>query len=270
MNGIGTTTDVAPEFVDVRGRRTQVMRKGEGPPVVYLHSATGETYWTDLDAAIVDAGFTVFHPAHPGYEGSEGLADIEDIHDLAFHTLDLLDGLALDRVSLVGSSLGGWLAAEVAVYAPERIERLVLVDPAGIAPPAADMWAIRPPELAELLFGDQEHWMAQLLKAIDVTTSLPPPEILMPLLQAMEASARVGWNPHMHDPKLPGRLHRVRAPTLVIWGDRDGLMPLEHADRWLELIAGARLEVIPGCGHLAAIENPSALAEIVIGFLRGA
>jgi pimeloyl-ACP methyl ester carboxylesterase len=269
VNGVGTTADVAPDFVEVRGRRTQLLRKGVGPPVLYLHSASGETYWTDFDAMLVDAGFEVLHPAHPGFDASEGLADIEDIHDLAFHTLDLLDAVGVERTAVVGSSLGGWLAAELAVYAPERVERLVLVDAAGIAPPAVDMWAVRPPELAEVLFGDQDHWMAQLLKAIDVTTSLPPPEILMPLLQAMEASARVGWNPHLHDPKLPGRLHRVRAPTLVIWGERDGLFPPRHAERWIELIAGARLETIPGCGHLPALENPTELARIAAPFLRG-
>ena len=269
MNGVGTAADVAPDFVDVRGRRTQLLRKGDGPPVLYLHSASGETYWTDLDAMLVEAGFEVLHPAHPGFEGSEGLADIEDIHDLTFHTLDLLDAIGVEGVSVVGSSFGGWLAAELAVYAPERVRRLVLVDAAGIAPPAVDMWAVRPPELAEVLFGDQDHWMAQLLKAIDVTTSLPPPEILMPLLQAMEATARVGWNPHLHDPKLPGRLHRVRAPTLVIWGERDGLLPPEHGERWIELIAGAKLETIPGCGHLPALENPAELARLATPFLRG-
>lgn len=268
MNGLGTATDVAPGFVDVRGRRTQVLRKGEGPPVLYLHSATGETYWTGFDGVVADAGFEVIHPAHPGFEGSEGLADIEDIHDLAFHTLDLMDALGVGRTAIVGSSLGGWLAAELAVYAPERVERLVLVDSAGIAAPAVDMWAVRPPELAEVLFADQDHWLAQLMKAIDVTTSLPPPEILMPLLQAMEASARVGWNPHLHDPKLPGRLHRVRAPTLVIWGERDGFMPIEHGERFVELIAGARMETIADCGHLPVLECPEALARRTIGFLN--
>ncbi|TMK17628.1 MAG: hypothetical protein E6G68_08455, partial [Actinobacteria bacterium] len=89
MTGIGiAAADVAPDIVDVRGRRTQVLRPGDGDPLLYLHSATGETWWTEFDEALANAGFDVIHPAHPGFEGSEGLAEIEDIHDLAFHTLD--------------------------------------------------------------------------------------------------------------------------------------------------------------------------------------
>jgi pimeloyl-ACP methyl ester carboxylesterase len=267
VNGIGTASDVAPQTVEVRGRRTHVLRRGDGDPLLYLHSATGETWWTDLDEALATNGFDVVHPAHPGYETSEGLAEIDDVHDLAFHTLDLLDALELDRVAVVGSSLGGWLAAELAVYAPERITGLVLADPAGIAPPAADMWAIRPPQLAELLFADQEHWMAQLLRAIDVETQLPPAEILVPLLQSMEAAARIGWNPHLYDPKLAGRLHRVRAPTLLVWGDRDGFIVPDTGERWIELIPGARGRTIPDCGHLPVLEKPAELARIVIEFL---
>jgi pimeloyl-ACP methyl ester carboxylesterase len=268
VNGIGAAADVAPTTLDVRGRRTQLLRRGQGPAVCYLHSATGETWWTELDERLVAAGFEVLHPALPGYEGSEGLAEIEDIHDLAFHVLDLLDALGLERVALVGSSLGGWLAAEVAVLAPERVSALVLVDAAGLAPPAADFWALRPPQLAELLFADPEHWLAQLMRAIDLETSVPPPEVLLPLLQSMEAAARVGWNPYLHDPKLPGRLHRVRAPTLVVWGERDGFIPLEQGERYAALIASARLEVIPDCGHLPVLERPEELARLVADFLR--
>lgn len=260
--GAGAAADVAPTTVDVRGRHTEVLRKGAGRPVVYLHSATGETWWTELDEDLA-RDFDVVHPAHPGFEGSEGLAEIDDILDMAFHTLDLLDALSLERVALVGSSLGGWLAAEVAVLAAERVESLVLVDAAGLGPPAVDMWAVRPPELADHLFADTSHWMAQLLKAIDMTTAPPPPEILLPLLQAMEVGARVGWNPYMHDPKLPGRLHRVRARTLVVWGEEDGFIPVEQGRRYAELISGARLETIPDCGHLPVLERPAELARLV-------
>jgi pimeloyl-ACP methyl ester carboxylesterase len=269
VNGVGTAAaEVAPAIVDVRGRRTQVLRKGEGEPLLYLHSATGETWWTEFDEALANGGLDVIHPAHPGYEGSEGMAEIEDVHDLAFHTLDLLDALGVERTAVVGSSMGGWLAAELAVYAPERVTKLVLVDAAGLGSPSVDMWAIRPPDLAEVLFADQEHWMAQLLHAIDLETTMPPVEILMPLLQSMEAGARIGWNPYMHDPRLAGRLHRVKAPTLVVWGDRDGFIPRTQGERYVELIAGARLEVLDACGHLPVLEKPEELARLVAGFLR--
>ena len=270
MNGIGaTTSDVTPQIVEVRGRRTHVLRRGDGDAVLYLHSATGETWWTDLDETLAGSGFDVVHPAHPGFEMSEGLEEIDDVHDLTFHTLDLLDALGLERVAVVGSSFGGWLAAELAVYAPERVTKLMLADPAGIAPPAADMWALKPPDLAGLLFADQEHWMAQLMHAIDVETQMPPAEILVPLLQSMAAAARIGWNPHLYDPKLAGRLHRVRAQTLVVWGDHDGFIPPDTAERWVELIRGARGEIIEDCGHLPVLERPDELARLAVEFLRG-
>jgi pimeloyl-ACP methyl ester carboxylesterase len=267
VNGVGTT-EVAPDLIDVRGRRTQVLRKGSGAPVLYLHSATGETWWTDFDEGLASGGFDVIHPAHPGFESSEGLAEIEDIHDLAFHTLDLLDALGVERTAVVGSSMGGWLAAELAVYAPERVTALVLADAAGLGSPAVDMWAVKPPDLAEVLFADQEHWMAQLLRAIDLETEMPPAEILMPLLQSMEAGARIGWNPYMHDPKLADRLHRVRAPTLVVWGERDDFVPRAQGERYTELIPGARFELLTACGHLPVLEKPDDLARIVTAFLR--
>lgn len=256
-----TTTDVAPQLVDVRGRTTQVLRKGSGSPVVYLHSTTGESWWTELDEDLA-GDFDVIHPAHPGFEASEGLNEIEDIHDLTFHTFDLLDALGLDRVSLVGSSSGGWLAAEMAVIEPSRIDAMVLVAPTGLGSPSVDMWATKPPELAAVLFADQTHWMAQLLKAID-PSQLPAPELFLPLLQAMEAGARIGWNPYMADPKLAGRLHRVRARTLIVHGEEDGFMPRDPVERYAELIVGASFATIPACGHLPVLERPAELASLV-------
>jgi pimeloyl-ACP methyl ester carboxylesterase len=269
VNGVGAAAaDVAPAIVDVRGRATQVLRRGDGEPLLYLHSATGETWRTEFDEAAVAEGFDVIHPAHPGYEGSAGLAEIEDVHDLTFHTLDLLDALGVERTAIVGSSMGGWLGAELAVYAPERVSKLVLVDAAGLGSPTVDMWAVAPPVLADVLFGDQDHWLAQLLRAIDLETAMPPQEILMPLLQSMEAGARIGWNPYMHDPKLAGRLHRVTAPTLVVWGERDGFIPRAQGDRYAELIPHAHLELISECGHLPVLERPAALAALALPFLR--
>jgi pimeloyl-ACP methyl ester carboxylesterase len=254
------SSDVTPVKVDVRGRSTFLLRRGAGPPLVYLHSATGETWWTDLDETLA-ASFDVIHPALPGYESSEGLAEIDDIHDLAFHCLDLLDALELDTVRLVGSSMGGWLAAECALYAPDRISSMVLAAPAGLGSPSVDMWAVRPPELAKLLFADPDHWLAALLSALDLSTPQAA-EIVMPLLQAMEASARIGWNPYMQDPKLAGRLHRVRARTLVVRGGEDRFMPSEHVTRYASLIPGAQIQTIASCGHLPVLERPAELAAL--------
>jgi pimeloyl-ACP methyl ester carboxylesterase len=105
-----------------------------------------------------------------------------------------------------------------------------------------------------------------MMRAYDPKIPLPE-EIVLPQLKAMEATAKVGWNPYLHDPKLESRLRRVTAPTLVVWGRQDGIVPLAYAEKWKGLIAGARLEVIDRCGHLPSIERPAALADAVTGFL---
>jgi pimeloyl-ACP methyl ester carboxylesterase len=104
------------------------------------------------------------------------------------------------------------------------------------------------------------------MRAFDPKIPLPE-ELLLPQLKAMEATAKVGWNPYLHDPKLEQRLHRVTASTLVVWGKQDGLVPLAYAEKWKRLVKGARVEVIDRCGHSPAIEQPAALAEIVTRFL---
>lgn len=255
------TTDAAATFLDVRGHRTQVFRKGEGRPALYLHAAFGEAYWTDFDEELSRHADWI-HLVLPGFEGSEGLADMDDAIDVAFHVLDALDALGIERAAVAGSSIGGWIAAEAAVLCPDRVSDLVLVGAAGIGPPSADPWATKPAEMADLLFATDAVPLAGLMKALDLTVPQPA-EILLPLLQAMEASARIGWNPHLHDPKLAGRLHRVRARTLVVRGERDGFMPAAHAERYASLVPGARLETIPGCGHLPSLEAPGALAGLV-------
>ena len=94
-----------------------------------------------------------------------------------------------------------------------------------------------------------------------------PEDFAYTQLKALEAAAKVGWNPYLHDPKLEGRLGRVTAPTLVLWGREDGLVPLVYGERYRARIPGARLEVLERCGHLPAIERPAEFAEAVLGFL---
>lgn len=257
-------------YVDVQGKKTQVTRGGEGPPLVYLHSALGETDWLPVHDGLA-GGFEVVVPAHPGFSDSEGYEAIRDIEDLAFHYDDLFAELSLDRPALVGQSLGGWIAAEYAVRWPERISALVLIDAVGLrveGAPVPDMWMVRPPELADMIFASSEHPLYQMMKAFDPEHP-PPAEILVPFFEAQRATARVGWNPYLHNPKLEGRLHRVTTPTLVLWGDADGFVPAAHGERYAERIAGARLERIADAGHLPAIERPEAVAEAVRGFLEG-
>jgi pimeloyl-ACP methyl ester carboxylesterase len=256
------------QLVDVRGNKIQLERGGDGPPFVFLHSALGEAWWSPWCDAVAET-HTVYVPAHPGFGESEGLDDISDIEDLAFHYDELFAELRVERPVLAGQSLGGWIAVEYAVRWPDKVGGLVLIDAAGLRveeAPAVDMWAVRPPELADLMFADHGQPLYQMMKAFEPGNP-PPPEVLIPFFKAQQATARVAWNPYLHNPKLPGRLHRVACPTLVVWGERDGLIPPPHGQRYAELIAGARLVTMPETGHLPSIEQPDDLAKLLTTFL---
>ena len=132
--------------------------------------------------------------------------------------------------------------------------------------PIGELFGSTPPEVAQMIFHDQEHPLAQMLRAMTSIADVPE-DFAYAQLRALEAAAKVGWNPYLHDPKLEGRLRRVTAPTLVLWGRQDGLVPPVYGERYRERIPGARLHVIERCGHLPAIERPAEFAEAVLGFL---
>ena len=254
--------------VTVGTKQVRLLSGGDGPPLVYLHSAGADVEWLEAHELLAER-YTVLLPAHPGFATSTGIEDVDGIQDLVLHYVDLLDVLDLHAVPLVGTSLGGWIAAEIATLYPERVAKLALVDAVGIwidAHPIGELFGTPPPELAKMLFHDQSHPIAMMMQAITSIADIPE-ELALPQLKAMEATAKVGWNPYLHDPKLEGRLRRVTASTLVLWGRQDGLVPLVYGERWRDRIAGARLEVIEDCGHLPPVERPAEFADAIGRFL---
>ena len=259
--------------LNVRGIEIGVHRGGSGEPLLYLHSASAEsTEWNPAFETLA-AEYDVIAPIHPGFPGSGGLERIHGIGDLVLHYVDLLDRLGLRRAHVVGSSLGGWIAAELASLYPERVGSTVLAAAAGLwldEAPMVEVFGVPPGQLAERLFFDQRHPMAQMLHAAGESSwdTPPPDDVLLAFHQSTEATARVAWNPYFHDPSLEGRLDRVRAPTMLLWGAQDRVLPLAHAERYRERIAGAVLRTIPACGHLPVIEKPEEFASEVATFLR--
>lgn len=253
--------DYRDNRIDVQGVPVQVLQGGSGPDLVYLHSAGGEVAWLPF-FDLLARDFTVHVPAHPGFAGSEGLERIDSIHDLVFHTVDVLDALGLERPHVVGLSLGAWLAAELAVHQRERVARLVLFDAVGLptdgGPPYADIFAVSPAQLRHLVFADGESEVARAYMPDE-----PTPEALMEALKAMQATARVAWDPYAHDPKLGDRLYRVQAPTTIIWGEQDRLADVAHARRWNAGIQGSQLVTLGRCGHVPPFESPEEAAELV-------
>ena len=249
--------------------KIQVWRAGSGRPVMYLHSTLGEGAGTPFLEMLAE-GYDVIVPMFPGFGESEGIDLIDDIEDAAFHLLDLLDVLSLEAPALVGASLGGWMAAELATRYPERVSSLTLINPAGLhidGAPIKEIFGRNPGELAEDLFADQSHPMAQVMHQVaalgEDKLAEVPFELLRPTLQSLQASAKVAWNPYLHNPKLLRRLGRITAPTLVIHGGSDRLIPKVHADTYVASIPGAKLVEVPDGGHEVVVEQPEALAKLI-------
>ena len=253
-------------------RKTELLSGGSGPPLLYLHSAAGEMEWSGLHERLAER-FTVYAPAHPGFSYSAGGESIRSVADLAWHTLDLIDLLA-DRdgwsapIPVVGFSLGGWIAAEAAILRPSHISQLVLTCAAGLRlehAPYGDLFQDDLVRLRELLFHDPSD--------LDTVERSMPISMqdgrLVQWLKAREATARVAWNPYLHNPRLPDHLHRITAKTLVLWADGDRLIPPAHADAWAAAIPGARKQLIADAGHMLPLENPNRWADAVLAFLDG-
>lgn len=251
-------------FIQVAGRKTELLKGGDGPPLLYLHSAAGETDWLPFHEGLAQR-FTVYAPAHPGFSASEGLEEIRDIHDYAWHYVDLLDVLGLEQVPIVGFSLGAWIAAELALLRPERVRRMVLTAAAGLHvpdAPVAELFIDDLEDLRELLFYNPSD-LETVERAMPL--SLEDSRILQ-WLKAREATARVGWNPYMHDPKLVGHLHRITCPILILWGRHDKLLPLRHGEVYAEKLPHAELTVLEDCGHMVPFEKMEQFVSTCLAF----
>jgi pimeloyl-ACP methyl ester carboxylesterase len=215
-------------------------------------------------------------PSHPGFGGSPRADDFDSMYDLVRLYLDFIDGLAHQKVTLVGMSFGGWLAAEIAILRPHKLGRLVLVDALGIkvggrtdrdilhvfnAPPAElerKSWhdPSRRPQ-GPFGFGWQMH-----------LDSLSDDELVL-LARSWDALCLYGWRPHLYNPRLAAWLHRITVPTLVVWGASDGVVTPGYGRAYSQLIPGARFELIDGAGHHPELEQPEAFVERLSAFLNG-
>jgi pimeloyl-ACP methyl ester carboxylesterase len=255
--GTAIPEGVVSEMLAVGDGQIQLHRGGEGPPLLFLHPAGGGG-WFPLHEHL-SRRFEVWAPDHPGFSASDVLEDVEDVDDLVYHYLDLLDRFELESPAVFGHSFGGWVAAELAVHSPERVSQLVLSSPIGLRIPdhmPADLFFMTPPELVEALCLDP---------AVAPFPDEPSVDDVLQAYKDMSAFARYAWAPFLNNPKLERRLHRITAPTLVIWPQGDKAVPRVHAERYVERIPDARLETLEGCGH-ALLERPDAVAETIIAF----
>jgi pimeloyl-ACP methyl ester carboxylesterase len=248
--------------ITLRGVALQVIRRGEGAPLLLLHGGDGPQDRLPFFQRLTER-FDVIAPVHPGFAGSKIPEHFDSIEDLVYLYLDLLDALDLHDVVLVGFSMGGWAAAEIAVRNTSRLLKLVLVDAVGIKPgdrdtrDVTDIFAMPAPEVAKLMFHDPSRAPNPAAMTDEQLTALAADRI---------AHAMYTWDPYMHNPKLRYRLHRINMPTLLIWGASDGVVPVAYAEAYRALIPGARLVVIPKAGHLPQVEQPDLLLEHILSF----
>jgi pimeloyl-ACP methyl ester carboxylesterase len=248
----------------VNNFRLDVVERGKGRPLVFLHPEIG----IDSDAAILDLlgrRTRVIAPVHPGFGQSVAPKWMSSVDDLAYFYLDLLDTLDLRDAVLVGVSFGGWIAAEMAVKSTQRLSHVVLANPVGIkvgdreTRDIVDIFAITESQFNELAYFDPRAGTRdyKAMADADVTAAA----------RNREATARYGWSPYLHDPKLKGRLHRVRIPTLVLWGANDRIVGEGYGRAYAAAIPGAQFDPIARAGHFPHLEQPEEFARRVFAFI---
>ena len=252
----------------------EVVRLWAGPPLLLLHGPTPVSANLPF-VQLLSRHAEVIAPSHPGFGGSLRPDHFDSMYDLQRLYLDFLDGLPQEKVTLVGLSFGGWLAAEIAVIGAHKLERLVLVDAVGIKlggrteRDIVHLFNTPPAELDRLSWHDPHGrppgpfglgWQMHLDSYSD--------EELVLLARSWDALCLYGWRPHLHNPRLASWLHRIQVPTLVVWGASDGIVTPEYGRAYSKLVPRARFELIEAAGHHPELEQPEAFVERVLAFMR--
>lgn len=243
----------------------RVYQGGQGPELLFIHGAGG-LFPDDPFLARLSEHFRVTAPVLPGYEDSEGSDHLRNMIDFTLHTFDVWKHLDLQNPLVVGHSMGGMIAAEMAAIAPDKIKQLVLLCPAGLwldDHPVADIFATLPFELPELLFHDPETHGALLSSGGD----LNDPEFLTDFL--VGNARRLGTAGKMlfpvPDRGLRDRIYRVSADTHLVWGTSDNLIPPVYGPEFARLLPQATLHEIDAAGHMVQYEQPDAVMDIILG-----
>jgi pimeloyl-ACP methyl ester carboxylesterase len=254
---------IASQFITVHGIDLEVLRGGDGDPIVLLHGMRTLSAGSRFPALLAAHG-TVIAPSCPGFGDSARPADFETIYDLLQLQRAILDTVPGERLTLVGLSFGGWLAAEVAAQGHPRLARLVLVDAVGIkigdrqTADILDVFNRSPVEVRRAAWHDPDRFAPDFDAMEDAD--------IIRHARDWEALCRYAWHPYMHNPRLRDWLDRIAVPTLVVWGDSDGIVSPDYGRAFAGFIPGAVFETIPRCGHHPEIERPDELAARIARF----
>ena len=263
-SNIAVSVDKVERTLNVRGIQTHIFEAGSpaAAPLLYLHGTFLGNLWLDFHN-ILAQNFHVFAPDIPGFGLTERPSWMREMSDYILYVRDLLDTLGLQKTIVVGHSLGGWMATEFAVWYPERVEKLVLSNAAGIrvkGSPIANLFAMNPQEVVMACFDD-------LAAAMPLMPAEFNTDYLLSQYRQLTTLASLAWNPS-YDPTLERRLEGVNCPTLIVWGQNDRLIPQIYGDTLHRLIAHSELMKLEGTGHMPMFEKPGEWCSVIREFLQ--
>jgi len=253
------------ERIDIKGQRVETFIAGSGPTLLFLHPHdyfAQHLPWLEQLAR----HFRVVAPRLPGFGQTPLPEGFRTIDDLAYHTLDLIDVLKLTDITLVGASMGGWVALETCVRSTQRIARLALIGPVGVKfggredRDFADIYALPAQDVIRLLFHNPDKFHPDYTDISD--------EAALEIARDRQSAGLFLWKPYMHNPGLRKWLHRIQVPTLVLHGTQDGFVVHGHAGKLAEALPNARAQAIAGAGHFPQIEQADATAAAIIAFAQ--
>jgi pimeloyl-ACP methyl ester carboxylesterase len=242
---------------------------GAGPPLLFLHGAGGAAsmFAGGSPAAFLlelAKSYRVLVPEHPGFGVKERPDWLDNIHDLAYFYLDYLEDRSMSGVHLVGQSLGGWIALEIAVRSTSRLASLTVAGAAGLklkGVPKGDLFMWTRDDFIRHMFRNPAA--AQAFAAQE-----PTPEQTKAILRNNETLALLAWEPRMVDPDLHKWLHRIKLPAHVIWAEDDAVLPRAYGEAIARLVGGAKFSIVPGTGHLLHLDRPEEFSKIVRSFIK--
>ncbi len=262
-SNIAVSVEKVERTLNVRGIQTHIFEAGSPAtaPLLYLHGTFLGNLWLDFHNMLTQS-FHVFAPDIPGFGLTERPAWMRDMSDYILYLRDLLETLGLQKTIVVGHSLGGWMAAELTVWYPELVNKLVLSNAAGIrvkGSPIANLFAMNPQEVVMACFDN-------LAAAMPLMPSELNTDYLLSQYRQLTTLASLAWNPS-YDPTLERRLERINCPTLIVWGQTDRLIPQVYGEALHRLIAHSELVKLEGTGHMPMFEKPDEWCGVIREFL---
>lgn len=243
----------------------EVHRGGHGPALLFLHGGGGLHPGAPA-FNLLARHFSVTAPVHPGFGSSSLPFWMDSVDDFVHVHLELMEKLDLRDVILVGTSLGGWVAADLATKNRSRLSKIVLVSPVGIKVGPRDKLDI--PDIFARSMKDVDALMFADPARYGFTPEGKSDEELRTMARNRETLALVSWDPYMHSPKLKHRLHVIDRPVLVLRGEEDGLVSQAYVDAYAGFIPGARVETVPGAGHAPQVEQPEDFVARILRFAK--